>query len=53
MIIGQFLFAEKTVTGGSYLDMLQLYTLSQLEHLQPNVFFQQGGAPSYWSLDVW
>jgi hypothetical protein len=25
MIIGPFFFAEKTVTGSSYLDMLQLY----------------------------
>jgi hypothetical protein len=52
MIIGLFFFVEKTVTGGSYLDMLKLYTFPQLEHLQPNVFFQQDGAPPYWSLDV-
>jgi hypothetical protein len=51
-IIGPFFFAEKIVTGSSYLDMLQLYAFPQLEHLQPNVFFHQDGAPPHWSLDV-
>jgi hypothetical protein len=41
MIIAPFLFAEKTVTGSSYLDMLQLYAFPQLEHLQPNVLFNK------------
>jgi hypothetical protein len=36
MIIGPFFFAEKTVTGGSYMDMLQIFAFSQLEHLQHN-----------------
>jgi hypothetical protein len=53
MTIRPFLFAKKTVTGSSYLDMLQLYAFPQLEHLQPNVFFQQDGAPPHWSLNVW
>lgn len=39
MIIRPFFFAEKIVTGSSYLDMLQLYAFPQLEHLQPSVFF--------------
>jgi hypothetical protein len=54
MFIGPFFFffAEKTVTGSSYLDMLRLYAISQLEHLQPNVFFQQDSAPPHWLLDV-
>jgi hypothetical protein len=52
MIIRPFFFAEKAVTGSSYLDMLKLYAFPQLEHLQPNVFFQQDGAPLRWSLDV-
>jgi hypothetical protein len=47
-----FFFAEKAVTGSAYLDMLQLYAFPQLEHLQPNVFFQQDRAPLRWSLDV-
>jgi hypothetical protein len=41
MIIGPFFFEEKTVTGSSYFDMLQLCAFPQLEHLQPNVFLQQ------------
>jgi hypothetical protein len=52
IIIGQFFFAEKTVTGSSYLDMLQLYAFTQLGHLQPNVFFQHDGAPPHWSQDL-
>jgi hypothetical protein len=32
--------------------MLQLYAFPQLEHLQPNVFFEQDGAQPHWSLDV-
>jgi hypothetical protein len=51
MIIGPFFFMDKTVTGSSYLDMLQLYAFPHLEYLQPNVFFQQAGAPPR-SLDV-
>jgi hypothetical protein len=39
LIIGPFFFAEKTVTGSSYLDMLQFNAFPQLEELQPNVFF--------------
>jgi hypothetical protein len=35
MIIGPSVFAKKTVTGSSYLDILQLYAFPQLEHLQP------------------
>jgi hypothetical protein len=41
MIIGPLFFAEKTVTGSSYLDMLQLYA-----------FPQQDRAPLHWPLDV-
>jgi hypothetical protein len=53
MIIRPFFFAQKTVTGSSSLDILQLYAFPQLEHLQPNVFLQQDRAPPHWSLDVW
>jgi hypothetical protein len=47
MIIGPFFFAEKTVTGSSYQDVLQPYAFPQLQHLQPKVFFQQDGAPPH------
>jgi hypothetical protein len=29
-----------------------LNAFPQLQHLQPNVFFQQDGAPPHWSLDM-
>jgi hypothetical protein len=38
--IGLFSFLEKTVTGRLYLDMLELYALSQLP---PQTIFQQYG----------
>ncbi|GFU47378.1 transposable element tc3 transposase [Nephila pilipes] len=47
-IIGPFFFTENTVNGGIFLDMLQLFALSQLEDLQPNFWFQQDGAPLHW-----
>jgi hypothetical protein len=33
----------------TYLDMLQLYVLSQLEDHQPTVVFQQDGPPRHWA----
>ena len=51
-IILPFLFAEKSITSPIYLDLLQFYVIPQLEHLQPNILFQQDGAPPHWSLDV-
>lgn len=51
-IVGPFFFTERTVTGPIYLDMLQLFVFPQLLPLQPNVIFQQDGAPPHWSLDV-
>jgi hypothetical protein len=48
-VLGSFLFAGKTVTTMTYLDMLQLHLLPQLEGHQPNVVvFQQDGAPPHW-----
>lgn len=52
LIIGPFFFAEQTVTGNTYLDMLDQFVVPQLMHLQPNVIFQQDGAPPHWSLIV-
>ena len=51
-IILPFLFAEKSITSPIYLDLLQFYVIPQLEHLQPNILFQQDGAPPHWSLNV-
>jgi hypothetical protein len=47
-VLGPLFFAEQTVTAMTYLDMLQLYLLSQLED-QTNVVFQQDGAPPHWA----
>jgi hypothetical protein len=30
--------------------MLELFAVPQMAHLQPNVFFQQDGAPPHWGL---
>ena len=53
-IIGPFFFAEKlhVVTAQIYLDILIEYVSPQLEHYQPQVIFQQDGAPPHWSLEV-
>jgi hypothetical protein len=44
-----FFFAEQIMTAMTYLDMLQVYLLSQLEDHQPDVMFQQEGAPPLWA----
>ncbi|PNF21919.1 hypothetical protein B7P43_G01783 [Cryptotermes secundus] len=41
-LIGPFFFSEKTVMGCSYLDMLELYALSQL---LPQTILQQEWVP--------
>jgi hypothetical protein len=43
-LIGPFFFSEKTVTGRSYLDILELYELPQLP---PQTNLQQNGSPPY------
>jgi hypothetical protein len=49
MIIGPFFFMEPTVTATPYLDMLEQYAFPQIAHKQPNIIFQQDGAPPHWS----
>jgi hypothetical protein len=51
-IIEPFFFTEPTVTRNIYLDMLEQFSIPQLLPQQPNVIFQQDGAPPHWSLDV-
>jgi hypothetical protein len=41
MIITPFFFAEKTATGSSYLDMLQLYTFPKLNTCSQMSFFNK------------
>jgi hypothetical protein len=50
-VIGPF-FQEKTVNSTNYLDILELFAVPQMAHLQPNVFFQQDVAPPPWGLTV-
>jgi hypothetical protein len=40
-----FYFHEKTVNNRNHLDVLELSSVSQMAHLQPNVFFQQDDVP--------
>jgi hypothetical protein len=51
-IIGPFFFIEPTVTGNIFLDMSEQFAVPQLLPQQPNVIFQQDGAPPHWSLNV-
>ena len=51
-IIGPFFFIEKSITGLVYQDMLEEFLYPQVADLQPQVIFQQDGAPPHWSLDV-
>ena len=46
-----FFFAEETVTGMTYLDMLQLWLMSQLQNI-PTFIFQQGGSAAHFHCEV-
>ena len=52
-IINRFFFAEKSITAQIYLDILIEYVSPQLEQYQPQVIFQQDGAPPHWTLKVY
>jgi hypothetical protein len=47
-VIGSFFFEEATVTGASYLNMLQNYTITGI----PQGYFQQDGAPPHYANTV-
>jgi hypothetical protein len=34
------------------MDMMQLYAVPQIEHLQPHTILEQDGAPPHWGLQV-
>ena len=51
-IIGPFFFAESSISANIYLDMLTHYAVPQLAEFQPNIIFQQDGAPPHWGLRV-
>jgi hypothetical protein len=45
-----FFFAENTVTGVTYLDMLEAFCFPQLDEIEnPDIMFQQDGAPPHLS----
>jgi hypothetical protein len=48
---GPFFFAEETVTGMIYLDMLQLWLMPQLQNI-PTFIFQQEGSPAHFHCEV-
>ncbi|GBM38285.1 hypothetical protein AVEN_17728-1 [Araneus ventricosus] len=52
-VFGPFFFAEKTVTGVVYLDMLQIYLMPILkEGMLEDLIFQQDGAPCHFHNEV-
>jgi hypothetical protein len=44
-------FQEQTINMNTYLDVLQMYAVPQIVHLQPYIL-QQDGAPPHWGLQV-
>lgn len=46
-ITGSFFFFEISVTANNYLDMFQIYSLPQMQHLQHIGIFQQDGTPGW------
>ena len=46
-IISLFFFAEKSIIAQIYLDVLTEYMSPQLKQYQPQVIFQQDGAPPH------
>jgi hypothetical protein len=50
-VYGPFFFAEETVTGMTYLDMLQLWLMPHLQNI-PTFIFQQDGSPAYVHCEV-
>ncbi|GBL77908.1 hypothetical protein AVEN_143242-1 [Araneus ventricosus] len=41
LFIRPFFFAETSETSNIYLDMLQIYAIPQMQHLEPTVISQQ------------
>ena len=51
-VLRPFFFAEKTVNGITYLDLLKNVVFPQIRHQHPYLLFQQDGAPAHWHLEV-
>ena len=50
-VYGPFFFAENTVTGATYLTMLQNWLLLQMSEDSEDFIFQKDGAPPHWHRD--
>jgi hypothetical protein len=50
-VYSPFFFAEETVTGKTYLDMLQLWLMPQLQNISTFIF-QQDGSPAHFHCEV-
>jgi hypothetical protein len=50
-VYGPFFFAEEIVTGMTYLDMLQLWLMPQLQNMLTFIF-QQDGSPAHFHSEV-
>ena len=50
-VYGPFFFAEGTITGMTYLDVLQLWLMPQLQNI-PTFIFQQDGSPAHFHCEV-
>ena len=48
-LVGLFSFVEDTVTSTIYMNMLKGFIFPQIEDLQPDIIFQQDGAPPHWA----
>lgn len=51
-VYGPFFFDENTVTGVTYLRMLQNWLVPQMNEDSGDYIFQQDGAPPHWHLNV-
>lgn len=55
-VVGPFFFAEKTINGIIYLDMLEQFLFPQIEDIEQQaghrIIFMQDGAPPHHRLDV-
>jgi hypothetical protein len=51
-VYGPFFFVKITITGNSYLDMLTIWRLPQLEEDSNDFIFQQDGAPPHFHMAV-
>ncbi|GFX59139.1 DUF4817 domain-containing protein [Trichonephila clavipes] len=51
-VFSPFFFAEKSINGDIYRDMLSEWLLPQLEEAVPDFILQQDGAPPHWNKNV-